>query len=331
MMDSENTKIRSLQDLLSEYRKYATEVSWDRSPRGLYVPAGYMMSMPGKALRPVSLLMMVDFFRSELGPARKAAYAIELFHNFTLVHDDIMDQSEIRRGQETVYRKFGTNGAILTGDVMMIESLRMLHEVARDSGDLLIMDSFYQTAKEVCEGQDEDMEFEGRSDVSMEQYLEMIRKKTSVLLGACLYIGSRLAGMPESDCDKARDLGVTLGLAFQIHDDWLDFFGDSGLTGKVKGGDVLRCKKSVLILKAIELAPENQRQELISEYNRSFPDKVAKFETIFENLRVNETVLELFMSYRNHCESIISSFHSLSEPHRSRLREFMELVLNRTY
>jgi geranylgeranyl diphosphate synthase type II len=331
MIDSENTNIRSLQDLLSEYRKYASGISWTRDPGGLYIPVGYMMSLPGKALRPISLLMMADFFQKDLGPALKASYALELFHNFTLVHDDIMDQSEIRRGQQTVYKKFGANEAILSGDVMMIDSLKMLHEVCRDSGDYGIMDAFYQTAIEVCEGQDEDMAFEGQLEVPMGKYLEMIRKKTSVLLGSCFYIGSRLAGMPHPDCEKARELGVTLGLAFQIHDDWLDFFGDSSLTGKVKGGDVLRCKKSVLILKTLEAASAEQRPEILRDYNRTFPEKIEKFDSIFRELDTRESVHGLFMSYRNQCEAIISSFNCLTKVHQSRLREFMEMLLNRTY
>ncbi|MBK9272378.1 MAG: polyprenyl synthetase family protein [Saprospiraceae bacterium] len=326
-----STKIKSLHQLAEEYLSFANSFNWNLQPVGLYEPISYIMNQQGKTLRPQALLMFVNFTGKSLATGLKVAYAIELFHNFTLVHDDLMDRSETRRGKPTIHIKYGDAAAVLTGDAMMIYSLKMLTEYLRGPcSDQLIAD-IYKMALELCEGQQLDMSFESEQLVTMQEYLSMIRKKTSALLATSFKIGANLAGLDQHDRDMAYQLGEKLGLAFQIQDDWLDFYGNPEITGKQKGGDVLRCKKSILIIKALEKMNAMEQKEIISLYQQQMEAKVEIFENIFAQHQIREIVLNMFLSYKEECIQIIQSFHSLQETHRKQLLEYVNVVLYRNH
>jgi geranylgeranyl diphosphate synthase, type II len=223
------------------------------SPRELYEPISYMMDLGGKRMRPTLLLMACNLYSDDVTAAIRPAMAIEVFHNFTLLHDDIMDLAPLRRGQQTVHHKWNTSVAILSGDVMLVEAYKLMMDI---EPALLpnVLSIFNQTAVEVCEGQQIDMNFESMPAVSIDQYLEMIRLKTSVLLGAAMKIGALLGGAGEEEAALLYDFGVNMGLAFQLQDDILDIYGDPEKFGKQVGGDIMSNKKTFLLIKAKELA-----------------------------------------------------------------------------
>lgn len=324
-----DTKLKSLVQLAEEYHKFANSVNWDLHPKGLYEPIQYIMGLQGKSLRPQALLMFANFFSHQDETALKAAYALELFHNFTLVHDDLVDQSETRRGKPTIHLKFGVHAAVLSGDSMMIYSIKMLNECFSELNKPDLMPIFYNMAIEVCEGQDLDMSFESKQIVLLEDYLKMIRQKTSVLLATCFKLGAAIGGLDRKERQKAYQLGECLGLAFQIQDDWLDFYGDPSITGKQRAGDVLRCKKTILLIKALDVASETVKETLLKHYQQNEPNKIEVIDQIFNQLQIRQIVYELFMSYRNECNQIIESFTSLHEIHKNQIRDFINQVLNR--
>lgn len=223
---------------------------------GLYEPIIYSLENGGKRLRPILLLMTCDAFGGDIETARRAALGIEMYHNFTLVHDDVMDNSDLRRGKPTVFKKWDTDTAILSGDTMLTLANRYMSEVP-DSCLRKVLEEFNGMALGVYEGQQMDMEFEKRDEVSLEEYLLMIRLKTSVLLGSACAIGARIAGASDEDCRAMFCFGESLGVAFQIQDDYLDVYGDSTTFGKPVGGDILNNKKTFLTLKIFEAGGTN--------------------------------------------------------------------------
>lgn len=231
------------------------ELPADRLP-GLYQPIIYSLENGGKRLRPILLLMVCDAFGGNLDEARRAALGIEMYHNFTLLHDDVMDRSDMRRGKPTVFKKWGTDTAILSGDVMLTLAGGYMTEVP-DRCLRAILREFEDMAIGVYEGQQLDMEFEKSDDVTLERYMEMIRLKTSVLLGAACSIGARIAGASDEDCRAMYRFGESLGIAFQIQDDYLDVYGDAATFGKPVGGDILNGKKTFLTLKIKEAGGAN--------------------------------------------------------------------------
>jgi geranylgeranyl diphosphate synthase, type II len=224
-----------------------------RQPAGLYAPIDYSLGVGGKRLRPVLLLMAFNLFSDEIEKALPAALAVEVFHNFTLLHDDIMDKAEVRRNKPTVHVKFSENNAILSGDAMAFISYQYLLE-CRSERIFDVTNLFTKTALEVCEGQQYDMDFENRPDVTEAEYLEMIRLKTAVLLGCSMQAGALLANAAEETAEQLYDFGINLGMAFQLQDDWLDTFGDQQKFGKKIGGDIVANKKTYLLIAALEKA-----------------------------------------------------------------------------
>ena len=325
---SESTNLKSFPEIVNIYEHHSGLVNWDKNPADLYAPVGYFMHQEGKKLRPAALLMIFNLWKEDLSVALNAAYGLELFHNFTLVHDDIMDDSTIRRGKETVYRKFGVNQAILSGDAMLIESCRLVSKSQEKMGVTGVLDLFLKTAMDVCEGQSLDMSFEQLEEVGLGEYLNMIRLKTSVLLGCAFQMGAKLANQREEVSEKLYELGTTLGIGFQIHDDWLDFYGDLQLTGKVKGGDILKKKKSALILAALEATEEDQKKVLLDAYHEDHPDKLETIEFRFSQLGIKEKVNEMYLAYKKKCFDMIENL-PLNEAQKSRLIEFVILVLER--
>ncbi len=237
------------------------QTNWSNEPRGLYEPIGYVLSMGGKRIRPALTLMACNLFSDDVQQAVNSAIGLEIFHNFTLLHDDIMDRADVRRGQPTVHKKWDDNTAILSGDVMQIASYQFIAQTPAEQLKRTL-DLFSKTAAEICEGQQYDVEFESRDRVEADEYLEMIRLKTAVLLGAALQIGAWIGGARDEDAQLLYDFGIHIGLAFQLKDDLLDVYGDEVTFGKKIGGDILCNKKTFMLIHALELAKGKDAQEL---------------------------------------------------------------------
>ena len=252
----------------------------ERKPQGLFAPIDYTLRLGGKRLRPLLCCVAAATFSPEWQRALPAAAALEIFHNFTLLHDDLMDRSPLRRGQETVFRRWGDNTAILSGDAMSIEAYASLAEIEEKALLGVIVPLFSQMALEVCIGQQLDMEFETRSEVRPEEYMEMIRLKTSVLLGASLQIGALIGGAQPAEALRLYEAGVQLGLAFQIQDDLLDVYGDEQTFGKPIGGDIIHAKKTLLLLYTLEQLQGDALSELHSILALSPEERMGKVDRV---------------------------------------------------
>ena len=273
--------VSDLQSLISIEIEKEIQQLYQTEPKNLYEPVGYALSMGGKRLRPVMVLLAGNLFSNTVEKAFPVALAIELFHNFTLLHDDIMDGAEMRRNNLSVYKKYNENIAILSGDAMSIMAYNYL--LRCDSTELSsIIRLFSQTALEVCEGQQYDMDFETRLDVSIPEYLKMIRLKTAVLLASSLKMGALAMNAPEKIADQLYDFGLNLGIAFQLQDDLLDVFADQDKFGKKIGGDIVSNKKTFLLLKALELSGDSTKIIIHDWINRKEFDENGKIEAITE-------------------------------------------------
>ncbi|MBQ8652835.1 MAG: polyprenyl synthetase family protein [Alistipes sp.] len=273
--------------MLDQVENYLAQMEMPAEPELLYTPISYSMQGGGKRLRPVLLMLTYSLFADDYQRALPAAAAIEVFHNFTLLHDDIMDNALLRRGKPSVYAKWGKNVAILSGDAMMIEAYRLLGRTQTDNLSP-ILSVFSQTALEVCEGQQYDMDFETKQKVSVVEYMRMIELKTSVLLAGAVVIGAMLGGASEEDCKALRRFAIELGLAFQLQDDLLDSYGDERL-GKAIGGDILEGKKTYLMITAMSRADEEQREVLRSTHldpKLSDQEKIDRIKTLYNALDV---------------------------------------------
>ena len=320
-------ELKHYQSLFSEYlNSFDTE----KEPKGLYKPVSYILQLGGKRLRPVLTLMSCDCFGGHTEDALAAATCIEVFHNFTLVHDDIMDEAPLRRGHETVHKKWDLNTGILSGDAMLILAYQCLEDY---SPSLLkpLLKSFNKTALEICEGQQYDVDFETRNDVSLDEYLKMIKFKTAVLVGTALRFGAIIAGANEADQDLIEEFGINLGLAFQIQDDYLDAFGDPKSFGKQVGGDIIENKKTFLYLKSIELM-ENP-DELIGLFTKETSDKlekVDKVKSIFTASGADRVTKTEIRKYTDKAFAILDQL-SISDSSKSYFKAFGEQLMNRTY
>ncbi len=271
------------EQLLSAIENYLTRIDFPSDPELLYAPIGYSLTEGGKRLRPMLVLLSCQLFSDKVQQAFPAAAAVELFHNFTLLHDDIMDNAAVRRGKPSVYAKWGQNVAILSGDAMLIEAYRLLGESAPQ---LLpqILQTFNTMALEVCEGQQYDMDFEHKPKVSVVEYTHMIELKTSVLLAGSAVIGATIGGASQEDCRKIRRFATELGLAFQLQDDLLDSYGDQRL-GKAIGGDILEGKKTYLMVTAMSRADEADREILRNTHRDnqlSDAEKIAAVKAVYD-------------------------------------------------
>lgn len=288
----------SYTELLRKVEEEIASSSFNGQPGELYDPITYTLSMGGKRMRPVMALMACELFGGDIQKALSPAIACEVFHNFTLLHDDIMDKAPLRRGKETVYSKWNTNIAILSGDAMFAIAYRFLTSVKAETLPE-ILGIFSKTAIEVCEGQQYDMNFETQEEVSIEDYLNMIRLKTAVLPAACLKIGAVVAGATQQDAANIYAFGENIGLAFQLKDDLLDTFGDEAKFGKHCGGDIITNKKTFLYLKALEFANEKERS-LLKHYfsGTKFNDseKISQVKKIYVDLGIPKHV-EAAMEY----------------------------------
>lgn len=273
------------------------KLNWEREPKGLYAPIAYTMAAGGKRVRPQLAMIACSIFGGNEQEVAPAAMALEVFHNFTLLHDDVMDKAEVRRGRPTVHIQWNENTAILSGDQMMIEAYKLLAEMP-ESKLHKVLRLFNEMATEICEGQQYDVDFESQEHVTIEEYLKMIRLKTSVLLATALQIGSYLAGANEAQQEALYQFGINVGLAFQIQDDILDVWGDPKTFGKAVGGDISCNKKTYVYLTAQQLADDELAEELHQWYGSVLDDnteKIAAVKGIFEQLNVRavcEAVVE---------------------------------------
>ncbi len=253
--------MRSASEILSIFNQALDNHPFDRQPQSLYEPVRYVLAMGGKRIRPVLLLMAYDLYHDDVETIMPAALGIETYHNYTLLHDDVMDRADMRRGRPTVHKVWNENAAILSGDAMLVLAYQFMCQVGeRHLSPVLHL--FTETALEIGEGQQYDLEFERRMDVSEDEYIEMIRLKTSVLLACALKLGAILADAPEVDANHLYRFGENLGLAFQLQDDLLDVYGDASTFGKNIGGDILEGKKTFMLINALRLASAEQREIL---------------------------------------------------------------------
>jgi geranylgeranyl diphosphate synthase type II len=253
--------MHSAEDLQQLFNNELKKLSFSRQPHNLYDPFKYMLNLGGKRMRPVMLLMACEMFGTDGTKAIPQAIALELFHNFTLIHDDIMDRAPLRRGKPSVHQKYGSATAILSGDAMLIYAYQYLIKTSFTPIEKLVS-VFNDCAISVCEGQQMDMNFEDADAVSVEQYFEMIDLKTATLLAASLRVGAMIGGASEQDAEHIEHFGKNLGVAFQLKDDWLDAFGEAGKTGKQRGGDIIQNKKTFLLLEALRRADDDTKTEL---------------------------------------------------------------------
>lgn len=291
----------SIHKLHQTFESYLRKSKIVKNPQTLYDPFNYIMNIGGKRMRPILTLLACQLFDEDIKQALPAALSVEIFHNFSLVHDDIMDEALLRRGHTTVHKKYGLNSAILSGDVMLIYSYDFLQQTPCKSIIGEMVDILGKVAIKVCEGQQYDIDFESGANVSLDAYLKMIEMKTAVLLAGSLELGALAGGAPLEDRKHLSEFGRLTGLAFQIQDDYLDTFGDPEKFGKRIGGDIAQNKKTCLYIKALELADLDTKKQLLSLY-RSSDDEEAKIETvtaIFIELGIPGFIKNLRNEYQN--------------------------------
>ncbi|MEY3052164.1 MAG: hypothetical protein RLY31_1949 [Bacteroidota bacterium] len=319
--------LHQLQDL---FGKYMGSQSFRSEPLTLYEPIGYILSLGGKRLRPAMVLAGHSLFSEDVRPSLPAAMAVEVFHNFTLVHDDIMDEAPLRRGKPTVHYRYGLNNGILSGDAMLILAYQyLMQEPHARQWDVLRI--FNDTALAVCQGQQYDMDFEGRKDVTIPEYLGMIRRKTAVLLAAALQIGALRGGASDKDAAALYTFGEKIGMAFQLQDDVLDTFGDQVMVGKRAGGDIMQNKKTYLYLYALDRADAPTADRLRRYYDGTPYDeteKVSAVRQIFQDLGVEQAAGSLQMDYFQEGMEALSSVAG-DAAQRQMLRQFAEALLAR--
>ncbi len=320
--------MKSLKELLTLVEQDIKGLYLNRTPKELYLPIDYALSVGGKRIRPALCLLACNLFNKEVSSAVKPAIGLEVFHNFTLLHDDIMDKAPIRRNQPTVHIKWDENTAILSGDAMLIEAYEYFFDL---EPHLLaqVLPIFNRTAREVCEGQQFDMNFETRLDVSESEYMEMIRLKTAVLLAGALKIGAIIGGANEHDAQQLYDFGIAMGLAFQLQDDYLDSFGDEATFGKQIGGDIVENKKTYLLIKALEY-DSKQIKEIISTDSDNKKEKIRIVKDLYLKHKINEEVRNKALSYYTEAEEILDRL-KVEDNKKEELRQILNSLKERIY
>lgn len=314
-----------------DFIDYLESKKWINKPKNLYEPIDYIIKLGGKRMRPVLTLMAADIFSGGYEKAMPAALAVEVFHNFTLIHDDIMDDAPLRRGKETVHEKWDINTGILSGDAMLILAYQYFENYEPVVFQKLAK-LFSKTALEVCDGQQLDVDFETRNDVTINEYINMIRLKTSVLVAAALKMGAIVSETTEENANLIYDFGLNLGLAFQLQDDYLDTFGDPKTFGKQIGGDIIENKKTYLYLKSLEVADEVDRGKLQFFYNQKLKDnsiKITEVTRIFEVNDIPDLIKEQIKNYTDEAFRTLSAMN-ISEENKQSLKNFGLWLMNRS-
>ncbi|MHC5200764.1 polyprenyl synthetase family protein [Myroides sp. LJL119] len=322
--------MQSIVKYKDQISEHINSISFNSSPVELYRPITYILSLGGKQIRPVLTLMAADVFGCDPQKAIHAATAIEMFHNFSLMHDDIMDDASLRRGHQTVHEKWSVNTAILSGDAMLILAYQYFENyeplIFRDLAKL-----FSKTAIEVCEGQQLDIDFERRDNVQISEYIQMIKFKTAVLVAAALKMGAIVAGTSLKNSQDIYDFGLNLGLAFQLQDDYLDAFGDESTFGKKIGGDILENKKTYLVLKALENANAQDKQELLDLFQDKTllgQNKIDRVKELFEKTGSSQDSVTLIEQYTNKALEILQAM-DLPLDKKQQLRTFSQELMDR--
>lgn len=319
---------------IEQYRKtfleYLNHFDIDKEPKNLYEPIKYILNLGGKRMRPILTLLAADAFKSDIDKVLPAALCVEIFHNFSLIHDDIMDNSPLRRGHATVHEKWDINTGILSGDTMLILAYNLFDEykpeVFKELTQLLS-----KTALEVCEGQQHDVDFETRNDVTINEYLKMITYKTAVLVACALKMGAIVANASKKDQDLMYDFGLNLGLAFQLQDDYLDAYGNPETFGKQVGGDIIENKKTYLYLKALELSSTNESRQLQDMFSIQLEDNTEKIKMVkefFVNSGSATATRGLIEEYTNKAFSVLEELN-ISKEKRELLHEFGDYLMTR--
>ena len=317
-------------ELLEKINSHIADLKFTRTPQGLYDPVSYVLSMGGKRIRPVLMLMAYNLYKEDLARIYGPATGIEVYHNYTLLHDDLMDRADRRRGKETVHKVWNDNTDILSGDAMLVLAYRFMAQCPVDCLKE-VMELFSLTALEICEGQQMDMEFELRKDVREEEYLEMIRLKTGVLLAASLKIGALLGGASAEDAGHLYDFGMNLGVAFQLKDDLLDVYGDVAVFGKNIGGDILCNKKTYMLIKAFEHADDIQLQELNAWIDaKSFEpaEKIAAVTGLYDQIGIKEICERKMAEYSERAMVNLSAV-KVPDEKKAELENLMKNLMHR--
>ncbi|APY10742.1 polyprenyl synthetase [Seonamhaeicola sp. S2-3] len=320
----------SIEKYQQEFVFFLKNYQIKKEPKGLYKPIEYILNLGGKRLRPVLTLMTTDIFGGNYKEALHAALSVEVFHNFSLVHDDIMDDAPLRRGKETVHEKWDVNTGILSGDAMLIMAYQLFENYQASTFQSLAK-LFSKTALEVCEGQQYDVDFETRNDVTITEYLKMIEYKTSVLVAAAMKMGAIVAGASKEDQNNIYEFGRNLGIAFQLQDDYLDAFGNPETFGKQVGGDIIENKKTYLYLKALEFSSEKEQQHLKHLYNietNKTDEKIFAVKELFKSSGASKATKQAILDYTNKAFLVLESLN-ISEAKKQLLKEFGTSLMSR--
>ena len=320
----------SAPQLLDKVNAYLKQMPYSRPPKGLYEPIAYELSLGGKRIRPVLMLMAYNLYKEDVDSILSQAAGLETYHNHTLLHDDVMDKADMRRNKPTVYNVWNENTAILSGDAMLILAYRLMADCPKDKL-AEVLHVFTETTMEICEGQQWDMEFETRMDVKVEEYVEMIRLKTSVLLAAALKIGAGLGDAPSDNAEKLYEFGVKMGLAFQLQDDWLDVYGDPKVFGKNIGGDILCNKKTYMLITALEKANAEQRESLeywLAAVDYVPAEKIAAVTALYNEIGVGARCEEKIEALYSEGLGVLESV-ALPEERKTALKEFACSLMGR--
>ncbi len=316
--------------ILEKVEQALGSLPYERKPEGLYAPVRYVLSLGGKRIRPVLMLMGYNLYKDDVERIMMPALGLETYHNYTLLHDDLMDRADVRRGHATVHRKWDENAAILSGDSMLVLAYQRMAQC--DAAILpQVMELFTETALEIGEGQQYDIEFETRNDVTEDEYIEMIRLKTSVLLACALKLGAMLAGAPKTDAEILYDFGEQIGLAFQLQDDYLDVYGDFKTFGKRIGGDILCNKKTYMLINAQLLANDSQRKELehwLTAKNYDEEEKIKSVTHLYDEIGIPQIARKKIEYYYSLAEQSLAKVN-LPEEKKSLLWQYAQQMLNR--
>ena len=319
-------------EILNKVNKAIDELAYDRQPASLYAPVKYVLSMGGKRIRPVLMLLGYSLYKDDPERIMMQALGLETYHNYTLLHDDLMDNADLRRGRETVHKRWDANTAILSSEAMI--ALAYQYMMACNLSHVRqVLELFTETALEIAEGQQYDMDFETRSDVTEEEYIEMIRLKTSVLLACALKIGAILGDASESDADLLYSFGEQIGLAFQLQDDLLDVYGDTKVFGKAIGGDILSNKKTYMLINALNRANDVQRAELMrwieaKEFDRA--EKIAAVTRLYDEIGIRRLCEEKIRFYFEKGKQLLEQV-SVSPERKEQLRQYTAEMMKRQY
>ena len=323
--------MKTADELLQLINRYLDSLPYDRKPASLYAPIKYALSMGGKRIRPTLMLLAYNLFKDDPEKILSSACALETYHNYTLLHDDLMDNADVRRGQPTVHKKWNANLAVLSGDSMLVLAYQRMTECDSHLAEVLRL--FTETALEIGEGQQMDMEFETRNDVREEEYIEMIRLKTSVLLACAMKIGALLADAPADDADNLYRFGEKIGLDFQLQDDYLDVYGDPAVFGKAIGGDIVSNKKTNMLINAFNRADNAQRAELerwirATDFDRQ--EKVKAVTGLYDEMGIDRLAQQKIAGYFNESKTYLDRV-GVSDERKSELMRYAQRMMKRRY